>query len=519
MIAPAFPAFNIYSRVAKYTTALGPLSVATVVSRMPGWDVEVIDENNYRKFGPKDAHGRPDHDTLQRIRRADVVGLYGGLTSTIPRLHELARTYKEKGAITIAGGQHFVGENIRDALDAGVDYVVIGEGEHTIRELLAALTDKRDPADVTGIAFMRDGELVKTEERPPITDFEELPLPDFNLLRYAKVTLFPVGWIRGCGMNCEFCTVKGKPRAATPERVVEQIAALLEAHNARHFFIVDDLFGHIRTDTLRLCELITAYQKAVKARLDITVQIRLDRAKDAELLKAMRAASVNTVCIGFESPIADELSAMNKHIKPEAMLALTKLYHQAGFLVHGMFIFGYPLPEGVNMKMSTAHRVRHFRKFIKKSRLDTIQVLLPVPLPGTELTDRLSAGNRIFPRAHIGWEYYDGNFPLFVPDEPVTPEEMQLAIRKIMGRFYRFRHMFAVGWNVLIFPAMMLSLWNIQFGWRRWHRIWRTDLLRFGGWMIIQRWVAHFRRGPFPEKLARAKESLSRAQQTPSAMN
>jgi radical SAM superfamily enzyme YgiQ (UPF0313 family) len=282
---------------------------------------------------------------------------------------------------------------------------------------------------------------------------------------------------------------------------------------------VDDLFGHIRTDTLRLCELLTAYQKAVKARFDITVQIRLDRAKDAELLKAMRAASINTVCIGFESPIADELSAMNKKIKPEAMLAMTKLYHQAGFIVHGMFIFGYPLPDGASMKMSASNRVRQFRWFIKKSRLDTIQVLLPVPLPGTELTDRLSADNRIFPRAHIGWEYYDGNFPLFVPDDPVTPEEMQLAIRKIMGRFYRFRHMFSVGWNVLIFPAMMITLWNLQFGWRRWYKLWRTDLLRFGGWLIIQRWVAHFRRSPFPEKLARAKESLSQAPQTRQAMN
>jgi radical SAM superfamily enzyme YgiQ (UPF0313 family) len=518
MIAPAFPAFNVYSRVAKYTSALGPLSVATVVSRMPGWDVEVIDENNYRKFGPKDTHGRPDHETLQAIRRADVVGLYGGLSSTIPRLHELARFYKEKGAITIAGGQHFVGENIRDALDSGVDYVAMGEGEHTIRELLAAIVSGGDPASVAGIAFKRDGSTIITPERPPITDFDELPLPDFNLLRYAKVTLYPVGWIRGCGMDCEFCTVKGKPRAAKPERVVEQIAALLEAHNARHFFIVDDLFGHMRSDTLRLCELLAAYQKAVKARLDITVQIRLDRAKDAELLRAMRDASINTVAIGFESPIAEELSAMNKHIKPETMLAMTKRYHQAGFLVHGMFIFGYPLPDGASFTLSMTERVRRFRKFIKKSRLDTIQVLLPVPLPGTELTDRLNEANRIFPRAHIGWEYYDGNFPLFVPDDPITPEGMQLAIRRIMGRFYRFRHMFAVGWNVLIFPAMMLSLWNIRFGWRRWHRIWRTDLLRFGGWIIVQRWVSHFRRSPFPEKLARAKESLGSAQQTPHAM-
>lgn len=510
MIAPAYPAFNIYSRIAKQTTALGPLCVATAVSHMPGWEVEVIDENNFRKFGPRDKDGRPNHATLQSIRRADVVGLYGGLSSTIPRLNELAHQYKQMGAITIAGGQHFVGDNIRVALENDIEIVVIGEGENTIRELLAVIESGGDLASVAGIAFMRNGEMVQTPERPPIEDFDDLPLPDFDLLRYAKVVIYPVNWIRGCGMNCEFCTVKGKPRAAKPERVVEQIASLLESHNARHFFIVDDLFGHIRSDTMKLCEMLSAYQEAVGVKLDITVQIRLDRGRDEELLRSMRSAGVNTVAIGYESPIAEELSAMDKRIKPEEMLTMTRLFHKAGFLVHGMFIFGYPLPVGVSINMSAMERVKHFRRFISKSRLDTIQVLLPVPLPGTALTERLAADNRILPLDLIGWEYYDGNFPLFMPDEPMTPETMQSAVRKIMGRFYRFQHMFAIGLNVLIFPAMMLSLWNIRFGWSKWYRIWRNDLIRFGGWLVLRRWVSLFRRGEFSQKLTQAKDKLNR---------
>ena len=397
MIIPAYPAFNIYSRVAKMTTALGPVLVATIVSRMKHWDVEVIDENNYRRFGPKDDTGRPDHATLQAIRRADVVGLYGGLSSTIPRINELTNFYKNKGVTVIVGGQHFVGDNIQVAIENGVDFVVIGEGDNTIRELIAVIQEGREPDDVAGIAFMRDGQVVRTQERPPITNFDELPLPDFDLVRYARIKLYPVSWIRGCGMNCEFCTVKGKPRAAPVERVVEQIATLLESHNARYFFIVDDLFGHKRKDTLTLCRMLAEYQKAVGIRLDITVQIRLDRAKDGELLQAMRGAGINVVAIGFESPIAEELMAMDKRIKPEDMIAMTRIYHKAGFLVHGMFIFGYPLPEGLHLSISPAERVRLFRAFIKKTRLDTIQVLLPVPIPGTELADRLAAQNRIFP--------------------------------------------------------------------------------------------------------------------------
>ncbi len=508
MVAPAFPAFNVYSGIARYTTALGPLSVATSVSHMDGWNVEVIDENNYRKFGPKDSTGRPDHATLQAIRSADVLGLYGGLSSTIPRLYELARFYKKQGVTTIAGGQHFAGENIDDALANGVDFVVVGEGEETICELLAAIQEKRNPDDIAGIAFMRGGQVIRTAERPPITNFDNLPLPDFDLIRYASMRMYPINWVRGCGMDCEFCTVKGRPRPASVGRIVEQIASLVETRNARQFFIVDDLFGQRRTDALQLCRMLADYQTAIDMKLDITVQIRLDLARDAELLQAMRLAGVTTVCIGFESPIPEDLASMNKKTKPDDMLALTRLYHQAGFLVHGMFIFGYPAREGAGEPLPAKEQVRHFRQFIRKGRLDTIQVLLPVPLPGTELTRRLTEQNRIFPRDVVGWEYYDGNFPLFEPDAPLTAKEMHAAIRRIMGRFYRFRYMFVVALNILIFPAMVVPVFNLGGGWHRWYRSWRNSLKRFGGWIIIKRWDAAFKRGTFTQKLAEAGERL-----------
>ena len=101
---PAYPAFNIYSSIAKVTTALGPVCVASVANEMEGWDVEVIDENNLRRYGPKADSGGADHKFLQRQRPADVVGFYGGLTSTVPRLYKLARFYRGKGVVTIAGG-------------------------------------------------------------------------------------------------------------------------------------------------------------------------------------------------------------------------------------------------------------------------------------------------------------------------------------------------------------------------------------------------------------------------------
>ncbi len=509
VVIPAYPAFNIYSRIAKLTTALGPVSVASAAKELEGWDVEVIDENNLGRYGPRGPIAGADHQRLQEQRPADVVGFYGGLTSTIPRLYEVARCYGQKGVLTIAGGQHFVEENIAEALSAGIDYVIRGEAEETIKELLRAVADDQPVDEIPGIAFLRNGRVVSTPAREPITDFDGLPLPDFSLVRYARIKIYPVGRIRGCGMDCEFCTVKGRPRCASPERLLEHIRSVVETVGARQFFIVDDLFGQQRSETLRLCELLHDYQKEIGRRLRITTQIRLDKARDTELLQAMRHAGISIVAIGFESPIEEELRAMNKHIRAEDMLALVRTFRKSGFLIHGMFIFGYPIDENAGFLMPVEQRVKHFRRFIRKARIDTVQVLLPVPLPGTELRHRLAEENRIYPTRVLGWEYYDGSFPLFEPDAPLDPEQMQRSAKRIMGHFYSFRYMFLVALNILSFPSILFFLHNLREGWARWHRSWRNYLMRFGGWITIQQWTAQVDRDGFVQKLHEAEKQVA----------
>jgi len=509
VVIPAYPAFNIYSRIARRTTALGPVCVASAANKMEKWDAEVIDENNLGRFGPRCDTAGADHEFLQKQRPSDVVGLYGGLTSTIPRLYEIANFYRKQGIITIAGGQHFVEETIPEALSVGIDYIVLGEAEETIRDLLQAIQNEQDVGRVRGIAYLKNGKVVFTAKREHLLDFDKLPPPDFSLVRYAKIRLYPVERIRGCGMNCEFCTVKGKPRHAEPERLLEHISLLVETYNAKRFFIVDDLFGQQRDETIRLCRMLADYQRRVGRRLRLTAQIRLDKARDTELLSAMRDAGIRTVCIGYESPIEEELLAMNKHISSADMLSLTKIFHEAGFLVHGMFIFGYPLRENSDFKMSVNERARYYRDFIRKAKIDTVQILLPVPIPGTELRDRLKKQNRIYRLEDIGWEYYDGSFPLFEPDEPLSPEQIQQSSRRIMGRFYQFGYIFLVPVHIVSFTGLLFFLYNIRLGWRRWYRSWRNYLVRFGGWIILHKWLRTFRKDKFPQKLQNARRHLN----------
>jgi radical SAM superfamily enzyme YgiQ (UPF0313 family) len=509
IVVPAFPAFNIYSRIARKTTALGPICVATAVHEIAGWDAEVIDENNLGRYGPRSRTGGADHELLQEQRPADVVGFYGGLTSTAPRLYELARFYKQQGVVTIAGGQHFAGDNTIEALHNGIDYVVFGEGEKAMRELLEMVEGRRDIGDVQGIAYEANGGVVRTPDRAPLTDFDELPYPDFALVRYAKIKIFPVERIRGCCMNCEFCTVKSKPRCASIDRLLGNISHLVETHNAWQFFIVDDLFGQQRDETVRFCHRFADYQERIGRKLETTVQIRLDKARDPELLAAMHRAGIKYVAIGFESPIDEELKAMNKAISSRDMLSLVQVYHQFGFLIHGMFIFGYPLAEPAGFTMSARERVQRFRRFIRQAKIDTVQVLLPVPLPGTGLRRRLEGQNRIYALQDVGWEYYDGNFPLFEPDEPMTAQEIQQAGKQIMSRVYRFRHILYVVANILLFPSLAFYLHNLRLGWGKWSRSWRNNLIRFGGWLTMRKWSADFGKSDFLRRLQAAHDRLA----------
>ena len=139
MVIPAYPAFNIYTAVASKMTALGPVCVATAVNDVEGWDVEVIDENNYRRGAAR--RRRP---AGPRSPAALAAGRRRGPLRRPDEHHPAALRHRlllqGLGVPTVAGGQHFAGENVVEALRNGVDFVVGGEGEKIIEDLLACST-------------------------------------------------------------------------------------------------------------------------------------------------------------------------------------------------------------------------------------------------------------------------------------------------------------------------------------------------------------------------------------------
>lgn len=478
LIAPAFPEVNIFTRYAGRMTSFGLIMVATVVSKLWGWRVEVIDENNYR--GPRDKRGLPDHHALQREKIAQAVGFYCGLTSTMGRVFELAEFYKQQGAITLAGGWH-VHYCPEEALSRNIDLVVHGDGEVVIRQILNALTGTESIFDIPGISFLAAGQVrTNAPMMLEVPNLDELPYPDFGLLRYArKMNYYPIGRIRGCGMNCEFCSVKGKCRWATAQHFFGTINWLVETRGARYFFLVDDRLEQDVQSTIEFFQLIA---RKYGKRLGFTVQIRLEAAKNTELLEAMKAAGVTAVCVGYESPIDEDLKTMRKGYLSSHMIEWTRILRRY-FWVHGMFIFGYPAREGeVRIKIGVKETARRFREFIRQAKIDSIQVMHAVPLVGTALRARLEKQGRVFPLELVPWSRYDGNYVCFMPDD-MTLAEFQETPLKIMKWFYGPFGFLKVSLRTVAFPVDFLIR-----GWHRWRRGWWRDVVNYGGHLLIQRW-------------------------------
>jgi radical SAM superfamily enzyme YgiQ (UPF0313 family) len=488
-IIPAFPEVNIYTRIAGRTTSLGPIMAATSASKLWGWRVEVIDENNYD--GPRDAKGLPDHGKLQSENPASVVGFYCGLTSTMERVFELAKFYSAQGTINIAGSwhAHYCPE---ETLNGGIDIVVHGDAEMTIGQILLSLQKGEWVSHIPGISFWDHGRQKRNPpEMPEINDLGKLPYPDFGLLRHAKkLSLYPIGRTRGCGMNCEFCSVKGKARWAGAKHLFNTVSWLVETRGADYFFIVDDRLEENLIGTIEFFRLVS---EKYGDSLRFTVQIRLEAAKNAAFIEAMVKAGVRMVCVGYESPIDEDLFAMRKGYNSRNMVEWTKILRRH-FWVHGMFIFGYPHKKKTS-GLGVEEMAARFRKFIREAKISSIQILHPVPIVGTDLRKRLMEEGRILPPDIVPWSKYDGNYACFIPDN-MTLEELQETPIKIMGWFYNGINSLKILLRTAIFPFDYLIR-----GWHCWHHDWLSNIIKYGGHRLLKRWREGQKKGPFLEKL------------------
>jgi anaerobic magnesium-protoporphyrin IX monomethyl ester cyclase len=219
---------------------------------------------------------------------------------------------------------------------AEVDYVVLGEGEHTLLKLVERLDGHgpADPASIPGIALRRDGRPYRTAAAEPVSDLDALPVPAKHF-DYAHLAL-----ARGCMANCRFCGSPGfwgrRVRYHSTDYFLEQLA-LLRRKGRRFFFVSDDTFTLNRRRTIAACRQI------VERRLDIrwAAVSRVD-AVDEEVLAWMRRAGCIQISYGVESGSAEIRRRLNKRVSDRQIREAFAQTQRYGIMARAYFIYGCP---------------------------------------------------------------------------------------------------------------------------------------------------------------------------------
>lgn len=352
------------------------------------------------------------------VSRADVVGI-STITPTTTRAYLIARKARLLGKTVVMGGPH-VSFNLAEALE-NCDFVVVGEGEESMVELVDVLEGKRSPEKVRGLAFKKGEEVVFTGHRPLICNLDELPSPDLSLIDgYKKIRIAPVMTSRGCPHSCSFCSVTRmfgrKYRSRSPEKVIEDLKKL----GKKAVFFYDDNFTHNRKRLIEIC------QGIIDAGLKIawSAQTRIDIGRFPEVLKKMKQSGCQLVHIGFESVNRAALEKFHKGVSPDSYPALIKAIREAGIRIHGMFVLG--------SDEDTVETVRETVRFARQQKLFSVQFLVLTPLPGTPVFQDLLASGRLLIKE---WSLYDGHHAVFKPAR-MTIWELQRESVRAMLKFY-----------------------------------------------------------------------------------
>jgi radical SAM superfamily enzyme YgiQ (UPF0313 family) len=411
-IEPKTDHLHIYSRYE--LPRLGGILLATIMKEK-GYQTEAV----FMK-------GR---EVMKRKTETDLVAI-STITPTAQTAYAVGDEFKKKGIPVVYGGPHvtFFPE---EALEHG-DYCVMGEGERAMPALLEALNGNIPFSEVPGLAWRDGGEIRRNPIARPVENLDELPFPDLTLLdmghgkklgsRIFGHTIIPMQTSRGCPFDCTFCSVTKMFGKRYRHRSTENIIAELERYNSRDNFIFfyDDNFA---ANTAKTKELLRAMiDHGIVAKW--STQVRIDVARDLEMLDLMKKAGCATLYIGFESVDPESLKAIKKNQTVEEIQYGIREIRKRGIHIHGMFVFGFDT--------DTPAKARATVTFALKEKIDTTQFMILTPLPGSDAYKALEEEDRI---PDHEWDDFDAHHVKFRPLH-FSAWELQYAQIEAHTRFY-----------------------------------------------------------------------------------
>lgn len=363
-----------------------------------------------------------------------------GLTCTTPMVSSVKKTAETlKNAFSeakiIVGGPHVTAVPEDLLKEKYIDVAVIGEGEHTLVELVKLIEENKSLRNCKGIAFKEDGKIIRTESRPLICDIDALPIPARHLLPYEKYkhsdlierktkkNYANIMSSRGCPYKCIFCgsrtTFGGVVRFRNPKLVVDEIEECYNKLNVGIFGFSDDTLTVKKEHITEICNEI------LKRKLDISwiAQARVNTV-DKEMLQLMKKAGCSAVHYGYESGSQTILDNIKKGITLQQSIDATKITKEVGLKIHGYFMIGNP--------GETIETAKQTINFAKKLDPDTAQFTIATPFPGTEFYQMfLNKGRSL--EEFKDYTFYSNI--VFMPDN-MTKEQLLKLHKQAYKEFY-----------------------------------------------------------------------------------
>ncbi|MDI6780753.1 MAG: radical SAM protein [bacterium] len=404
---------------------LGLLYVAAVLEK-EGYEVEVIDF---------DADKIEDSQFAGRLKNIDVVGITATTPTFNHAVHLVEIVKKHKDIPVIFGGIHPTIAPMDVMKNTNIDFVVKGEGEKTILELIKGIESGGEFASIDGICYKKNGQVCQNKDRELIQDIDTIPFPARHLLKNFYSYIPPdaiaspatsIMTSRGCPGRCTYCCTKQifgiRFRFRSIKNMVDEIEYLINKFGIKEVHIVDDCFTVIKKKVLDFRDEIKA--RKINIYFALPNGLRVDHV-DKEILLALKDINVSTVLYGVESGNQSILDGIKKGITLETVRKTYKLSKELGFATGGFFMIGLPGENPGTIKETI--------KFAIELDPDFAKFLILKPYPGSEIFRQLFEQNLI---VNFNYEQYS-TYAFPVHKLPcLSQKEIYVWQKRAFRRFY-----------------------------------------------------------------------------------
>jgi anaerobic magnesium-protoporphyrin IX monomethyl ester cyclase len=262
-------------------------------------------------------------------------------------------------------------------------YLVVGEPELTIKELVVSLTEGKSLKNIKGLYYKQGRKFIKNKSRELLQNLDSLPFPDRSLIdnsRYVNPVCknHPYTMVissRGCPYHCTYCymDVYGHFwRARSAKNVVQELIEIRRKYNIKEIVFRDDLFSLDKKRVIEICNGI------VKNNLDLTwtCQTRVDSV-DEEIISKMKEAGCYSISFGIEAGLQEMMNRLKKGIKVEQVKKAIFLCKKYDVRTRGYFIIGCP--------GETKESIQQTLELAKELDLDYFMLSILTPYPQTEI--------------------------------------------------------------------------------------------------------------------------------------